>query len=237
MERLTAQQVDEERRQARGAHAQLMESVTRLEPQAASPVRNQPKRYKNLKTKAHRVPIKEWIELDKKNGESPLADPSICLLLVADPAGQPDAKIDVGFSTTKRDTGLPVLTETQGPFFHYQNVDEWLRNAEFSSTDPDLVSLIKEYRGLFVDELPDGLPPPRVLGMTIVIFSDAKVPKGGTLRFTKPEVVIRNTLQMYLRKRWIQQSIAPYASPVLLVPKKRDPPGPPGSRMVINYRP
>lgn len=238
MDRLTAPQVDEERRQARGAHAQLVESVTRLGPQAASLVRKQPKRYKNFKTKFKRVPIKELIELAKKNGEDPLADPTICLMLVADPEGQGPTRSDMGFSGTRRDLDFPDPLETQGSVSNHQKVDEWLREAEANRTNSELVSLIREYRDLFVDELPDGLPPPRVLDMTIVTVPDATVPKGGTPRFTQPEVeVIRNTLQQYLRKRWIQRSVSPYASPVLLVPKKGDPPGSPGSRMVINYRP
>ena len=116
-------------------------------------------------------------------------------------------------------------------------MDEWLPHAESSSTNPDRVNLIREYRDLFVDELPDGLPPPRMLDITSVTVQDATVPKGGTPRFAQPDVeVSRNALQVYLRKRGIQRSISSYASPVLLVPKKGDPPGSPGLRIVINYR-
>ena len=74
--------------------------------------------------------------------------------------------------------------------------------------------------------------------MTIITVPGATVPKGGTPRCTPQEIeALRETLQMYLRKKWIQRSSSPYAAPVMLVPKKGDPPGAPGSRMVINYRP
>ena len=74
--------------------------------------------------------------------------------------------------------------------------------------------------------------------MTIITVPGATVPKGGTPRCTPAEIeALRGILQQYLRKKWIQRSSSPYAAPVMLVPKKGDPPGSPGSRMVINYRP
>lgn len=74
--------------------------------------------------------------------------------------------------------------------------------------------------------------------MTIVTVPNATVPKGGTPRCTPAELeALRNILQQYLRKKWIQRSVSPYAAPVMLVPKKGDPPNSPGTRMVINYRP
>ena len=80
-------------------------------------------------------------------------------------------------------------------------MDEWLCDAESSSINPDLVNVIRQYRDLFVDKLSDGLSPPRVLEMTSFTVPDAIVPRGGTPRFTQPEAeVIRNTLQVYLRK-------------------------------------
>ena len=81
--RLTPLQIDEERRHA------LMESVTPLRAQAASLVRKQPKRYKNFKTKPKCVPIKELIELAQKNGDDPLADPSVSLFSWPTPSANP----------------------------------------------------------------------------------------------------------------------------------------------------
>ncbi|KAL8274914.1 hypothetical protein Esti_001114 [Eimeria stiedai] len=48
---------------------------------------------------------------------------------------------------------------------------------------------------------------------------------------------IRNILEEYLHKKWIQSSCSSYATPVVLVPKKGGPPGSPGSSLVVNCRP
>ncbi|KAL8273874.1 hypothetical protein Esti_002197 [Eimeria stiedai] len=74
--------------------------------------------------------------------------------------------------------------------------------------------------------------------MTIATVPNATVPKGGSSHFTQPKFsTIRNTLEEYLRKKWIRSSRSAHAAPVMQVPEKGDPPGSPGSRLAVNYRP
>ncbi|KAL8270363.1 hypothetical protein Esti_005687 [Eimeria stiedai] len=74
--------------------------------------------------------------------------------------------------------------------------------------------------------------------MTIATVPNATVPKGSSPRFTQPELsAIRNILEEYLRKKWIQSSCSPHAAPAMLAPKRGDPPGSPGSCLVVNYHP
>ena len=230
--------IDDARRQARGAHDQLVKSVTQMGPGAAALVRKQPKRYKNFKTKVKRVPIKELMELAKQNSEDPQADPASCFMLLAqskepDPMPSPSDSADIPLADT-----TPLCTDSSLCSSTHTKVDAWLEEATTLGTNKAVICLIRHHRRLFVDELPDGLPPPRILDMTILLVPGATVPKGGTPRFTPPEMtVVRATLEQYLRKKWIQRTDSPFAAAAMLVPKKGDPPGSPGSRMVINYRP
>ena len=231
-------EVDTVRMEARGAHAQLVDMVARLDPGATALVRKQPTRYKNFKNRGKRVPIKEIMELAKNNSENPAVDPSRCLVLVAlGPEGQrTKEELDYGKTVSQI---VPRLTQHEEELkLTHNKLEEWLSTAQERKVRSTVVSLVAKYRALFPDELPDGLPPPRILDMTSVTVPGAIVPKGGTPRCTPQEIeTLRGCLQQYLQKRWIQRSVSPYAAPVMSVPKKGDPPGSPGSRMVITYRP
>ena len=225
--------IDEERRRAHAAHAELVNTVTRMGAEAAALVRKQPKRYKNFKTKSKRVPIKELLA----TLQQPMEDQPQCLLLAAAMRSEePTSPIVVPANPTRAYELQSLQTSRIGPT--YTKVDSWLEDSTANQVNPSVLSLVRKFRTLFPDELPDGLPPPRALDMTIVLVPGATVPKGGTPRCTPAEIeALRTILQQYLRKKWIQRSNSPYAAPVMLVPKKGDPPGSPGSRMVINYRP
>ncbi|KAL8442273.1 hypothetical protein Emed_007349 [Eimeria media] len=226
-ERLGQTESDTVREEGKAAHADLLDSVNQLGPQASALVRKQPKRYKNFKSKAKRVPIDELVAAARTAGADLPTEQPDCSLLAAAPlhVQQPvtDAA-DEGIRTSESSQSLPGSTRAS----HKQHkVAEWLASAPQQGVHPQVVQLVDKYRDLFLDELPDGLPPPRAFDMTIVTVPNATVPKGA----------IRAILQEYLRKKWIQSSRSPYAAPVMLVPKKGDPPGSPGSRLVINYRP
>ncbi|KAL8451781.1 hypothetical protein Emed_001772 [Eimeria media] len=237
-ERLGQTESDTVREEGKAAHADLLDSVNQLGLQAPALVRKQPKRCKNFKSKSKRVPIDELVAAARTAGaDLPIEQPD-CSLIAAAPlhVQQPVADTaDEGTRTSESSQSLPGSTRAS----HKQHkVEELLASAPQQGVHPQVVQLVDKYRDLFLDALPDGLPPQRAFDMTIVTVRNATVPKGGTPRFTQPEVsAIRTILQEYLRKKWIQSSRSPYAAPVILVPKNDDPPGSPGSRLVISYRP
>ena len=237
---LQQEQGDEsdQRRIAQAAHAHLVDSVNQLGSGAAALVRKQQKRYKNFKTKHKRVPIKEILNSLRTKMEEGLHEHGQCNLLAAT-SGQEGqtTKQTLDIQAPARGYELDQAQNSKA-CLAYSKVETWLGEAKKEGRDPRVVSIIERHKALFPDELPDGLPPQREIDMTIITVPGATVPKGGTPRCTPQEIeALRQILQTYLRKKWIQRSSSPYAAPVMLVPKKGDPPGSPGSRMVINYRP
>ena len=100
--RLATAEMDEERQQACAAHAQLLDTVNRLGPQAAALVRKQQKRYKNFRTKNKRVPVKEILASLQGTIENLLPEGPQCLLLAAAPTnGQPTADIVAPTATAR----------------------------------------------------------------------------------------------------------------------------------------
>ncbi|KAL8273025.1 hypothetical protein Esti_003078 [Eimeria stiedai] len=81
-------------------------------------------------------------------------------------------------------------------------VEKWLATAQQQGVHPKVVQLVVKYRGLFLNELPDGLRLPRAFHMTIATIPNATVPKGSSPRFTQPELsAIRSVLEEYLHNK------------------------------------
>ena len=81
-------------------------------------------------------------------------------------------------------------------------MEDWLARSEEVGRHPTVVSVVRKFKNLFPGELPDGLPPPRALDMTIITVPGAIVPKRGTPKCTPAEIdALRGILQQYLRKK------------------------------------
>ena len=229
-----------DRRTARAAHDELLAGVGEMGPRAADLVRPQAKKYKNFRNRNKRIPIKQLIE-DAKNsrgvefGEIELAY-AVEPLERGHPPDRDDQNTDSELGTSGAEALESYLT-AQESRPSYNKVNEWLEEGQNLRNNEDLVRTIRKYKALFVDEVPGGLPPPRVIDHTIPLVPEAQIARAGAPRATKDEIdAMRTQLQQLLQKGWITRTSSPFAAPAMMVPKKGDPPGSPGSRMVINYR-
>ena len=122
MEGAKSANVDEARVQGREAHEQLASTVQQLGPQAAALIRKQAKRYKNFKTKAKRIPIKEIVRDSREKKEKEI-EKEECTLMVARP-GDEKACGDWGRHEEGREKSVERSEST------YEKLEEWLRDGE-----------------------------------------------------------------------------------------------------------
>lgn len=82
-------------------------------------------------------------------------------------------------------------------------------------------SLVKEFDDIFLDELPNELPPRREVDFEINLKSDQPPPIRPVIRLSAEELKeLKKQLQMLLDKRLIRPSASPYGAPVFFVKKK-----------------
>ncbi len=116
-----------------------------------------------------------------------------------------------------------------------ENDMTWTANteAEAMKLHQDLLQpLLKNFKQVFPDELPLGLPPERDVGHTIPLVEGAKPPFRGIYRLSPLELEeVKAQVKKLLEKRWIEPSKSPYGSPVLFVQKKDG-----TLRMCVDYR-
>jgi hypothetical protein len=135
----------------------------------------------------------------------------------------PDEKPSTGTQRTEK----PGTPETRRP-----------PQAEAERDDPGLVSqekldeLLHEYRDVFPDDLPSGLPPDRNTGHTIVTEPNAVPPYRRNRRMSPIESELCNEyITDLLKKGFITPSNSPFGAPVMFIAK---PAG--GYRVVCDWR-
>ena len=83
-----------------------------------------------------------------------------------------------------------------------------------------LNTLLEEYKDLFPEELPAGLPPDRGAALTIPLEEGTKPVKRLAFQYSPREMdEIREQVDYLLRKGLITESSSPFGAPVLFVPK------------------
>ncbi len=109
-----------------------------------------------------------------------------------------------------------------------------LNFIEDKSTHPsaEIRNALEDFKDVFPDELPDGLPPERGENFHIELTKDATPQKKGIYRLSDSELQeMRRQIAELLRKGHIRPSKSPWGVPVLFVRKKD------GSlRMCVDYR-
>ena len=80
---------------------------------------------------------------------------------------------------------------------------------------------MQDYKDVFPEEIPAGLPPLRGIEHQIDLIPGAALPKRPPYR-TNPEETkeIQRQVQALLNKGYVRESLNPCAVPVILVPKK-----------------
>lgn len=100
------------------------------------------------------------------------------------------------------------------------------------SVADEVKPLIENYRVLFADKLPPGLPPHRLVDHRINLKSDAKPFNQHSYRMNQVELVaLRKQLDELLEQRFIEPSLSQYGSPCLFVKKRTG-----ELRLVVDYR-
>ncbi len=100
------------------------------------------------------------------------------------------------------------------------------------SEDPKVRKMLAQYRDVFPEDLPAGLPPKRDVDHRIELEQGSVPPTKAPYRMSPAELdELKKQLNELIEKKFIQPSKSPYGAPVLFV-KKKD-----GSmRMCVDYR-
>ena len=104
--------------------------------------------------------------------------------------------------------------------------------TEAASLDRLRVSVVEEYRDVFPDELPPGLPPRREVDHKIELTPGAQPTSRPTFRMSAWELgELKKQLEELTKSGFIQPSKSPFGAPILFVKKKDG-----TMRMCIDYR-
>lgn len=97
---------------------------------------------------------------------------------------------------------------------------------------PEIVDILKNYKSVFTEDIPPGLPPKRQIEHNIPIQPGSKIPTPRLYRLSYTELnELKRQLDELLEKGWIRPSTSPYGAPILFVHKKDS-----TLRMCVDYR-
>jgi hypothetical protein len=108
-------------------------------------------------------------------------------------------------------------------------------SVEQPATTPsaiDFTSVLAEFKDVFPEQLPPGLPPERAVEHSIEVIPGQTPPCRGIYPMSELELrELKAQLQELLRAGFIQPSVSPYGAPVLFVKKKDG-----SQRLCVDYR-
>jgi len=116
-----------------------------------------------------------------------------------------------------------------GAHINSVSLDDHDESNEFSIARKNILD---EYRDVFPDELPAGLPPSREVDHKIELVANSSPPSRPTFRMSASELVeLQSQLAELTRSGFIQPSKSPFGAPILFVKKKDG-----TTRMCVDYR-
>ena len=96
----------------------------------------------------------------------------------------------------------------------------------------DASNIVSEFKDVFPEDLPNGLPPKRPVDHRIELDPGQQPPSRPTYRMSQPEMdELKKQLAELMDKGYIRESKSPYGAPVLFVKKKEG-----TLRMCVDYR-
>src|SRR6185295_5255411 len=92
---------------------------------------------------------------------------------------------------------------------------------ELSDLPKPIIALLQEFKDLFQEEVPSGLPPLRGIEHQIDFIPGSTLPNRAAYR-TNPEETkeLQRQVEELLQKGYVRESLSPCVVPVILVPKK-----------------
>ena len=246
------EKLEVEKQLAEEARKLMMEDIERLDPpDIGAMVRPPAKRYKNFKNRAKKIPIKQLLKTLQQQKEGDLTNANQAMMLVAVPIPDTPEREEEGKFTCLQDgeiaheqavealepistTQIALIGESSGP--NFTKFEQWLVK-EGSNCPAKILRVLCNFRNLFRDQLPPGLPPERIINHTINLMPGKLPSKGGIIRLSKDELQAqREILQQLKDANWITHTSSPFAAPAMIVSKKDDVSGKPQYRMVVNYQ-
>ena len=113
---------------------------------------------------------------------------------------------------------------------HAESADDI--KVEQADLADDIKALVNEYRVVFPDKVPEGLPPRRRISHAIPMQAGVTpvAQRGRRLSYAQEQEMLKQVKDL-LAKNWINTSASPWGSPILFVKKKDG-----GMRMCVDYR-
>ncbi|KAL8441804.1 hypothetical protein Emed_007482 [Eimeria media] len=252
-----------EKQLAQQALARMGEAIEQMgKPEAEVLVRPAPKHYKCYKNKRKLIPIKQMLRDLRKREETAAESQqkvvsdalnSITLLHVKVAPDHRCTTVDAArpratyasasrIRHLRKQKGerwmeldlLPLAEKTGAPT--YAKFEAWVDGAG-RDCPPAIREVVLNNKSIFMDNLPPGLPPERVIDHTITLVP-GKLPSKGAIYKVSPQEreEQRKILQELKDNKWITMTGSPFAAPSMLVTKKDDATGKQQYRMVINYK-
>ncbi|CDJ63256.1 OSJNBa0080E14.14 protein, related [Eimeria necatrix] len=115
--------------------------------------------------------------------------------------------------------------------------DAWIHSTEAQDIPQEIAQVLHEYRAVFPDNLPKGLPPKRPHDHHILL-APGKLPAKSTIyRMTPDQLTFhKQEIAKLSDNGWIGPTYSPICSPTIMVDKRDDGSGERKMRMVVNYQ-
>ncbi|CDJ41680.1 hypothetical protein ETH_00010515 [Eimeria tenella] len=123
-------------------------------------------------------------------------------------------------------------TEAQHTLF-----DEWINSTEAQDIPCEVAQVLHEYRAVFPDTLPKGLPPKRPHDHHIILAPGKLPERSAIYRITPDQLTFhKQEITKLSDSGWIGPTYSPMCSPTIMVDKRDDGSGERKMRMVVNHQ-
>ncbi|CDJ67620.1 hypothetical protein ENH_00038840 [Eimeria necatrix] len=115
--------------------------------------------------------------------------------------------------------------------------DEWIHSTEAQDIPSEAAQVLHEYRAVFPDTLPKGLPPKRPHDHHILPAPGKLPARSAIYRMTPDQLTFhKQEIAKLSEYGWIGPTYSPICSPTIIVDKRDDGSGERKMRMVVNYQ-
>ena len=119
----------------------------------------------------------------------------------------------------------------------YTRFDEWIDSTAALATPHMITEVLREYRRVFPDQLPPGLPPRRPYDHRILLVPGKLPSKSAICRMTPEQLhAHKQEIARLTASGWIGPTYSPICAPTIMVDKKSDGSRDKKIRMVVNYK-